>query len=178
MYVGSIHTKALVIVTSWSLESLAFCNLCIRKACGGEANQERERESEIERGRERKSYDRGKELNQNGLPDKQEAMAVLSKLWGQVNKLKGTECAYVTTKVYNYNRFVYFLQDFLERQQLLCVRHACIFNLLIPEREREREIESVCKREGGKRGKAQNAVIDGFVFSHGWVLSNTIPLQC
>ena len=81
MYVGSIHTKALVIVTSWSLESLAFCNLCIR-TCGGEADQERERESEIERGRERKSYVRGKELNQNGLPDKQEAMAVLLKLWG------------------------------------------------------------------------------------------------
>ena len=55
MYVGSIHTKALVIVTSWSLESLAFCNLCIRKACGGEADQERERESERERGRARKS---------------------------------------------------------------------------------------------------------------------------
>ena len=90
--------------------------------------------------------------------------------------MKGTERAYVTTKVYNYNRFVYFLQDFLERQQLLCVHHACIFNLLVSERERE--IESVCKREGGKRGKAQNAVIDGFVFSHGWVLSNTIPLQC
>ena len=46
MYVGSIHTKALVIVTSW--------------ACGGEADQERERESEIERGRERKSYVGGK----------------------------------------------------------------------------------------------------------------------
>ena len=27
-----------------------LCNLCIRKACGGEADQERERESEIERG--------------------------------------------------------------------------------------------------------------------------------